>query len=442
MRTKAVLIAGAGSGSGKTTLTLGLLAALRKKGLKVQGFKAGPDYIDPSLHRIVTGKPSINLDTWMMPRGFLRNTFTTNAANADVSVIEGVMGLHDGRDPDSATGSTAELAAELKVPVVLVISAVSMARTAAAVVNGLVSFDPKVRVIGVVFNHLGSPKHLALLEKAVNAYCPVPVLGGILRNQEISMPSRHLGLYMGEDGILDNDKIELLASAISSHVNVDKILSLAEMDVTSRAATPMQIKPSTDRIAVARDTAFCFYYDDNFNILKRLGYEIVFFSPLHDRYLPKNVSLVYFGGGYPELYAEDLSGNEQMRKSVLEASQNDAFIYAECGGLMYLGETLTTVEGASYPMCGCLPYATNMRKRLQSLGYTEVEFQEEFLFFKKGTQLRGHSFHYSEMIMSEDSALNNIYAGCPNEKAKGYRIQNTLASYAHLHFAGLVEGFR
>ncbi len=439
MKTKAFLIAGAGSGAGKTTLTLGLMAALKKRGMNVQGFKAGPDYIDPSLHRIITGAPSINLDTWMMPYDFLQHSFTSRSANADVSVIEGVMGLHDGREPDSPTGSTAELAVTMNVPVVLVINASAMARTAAAIVNGLVTFDPAVNIIGVVFNRIGGPKHLDILKKAVKAYCTVPVLGGIPKNEDIAMPSRHLGLFMGEDGVLDQEKINGLETLVSTHVDVDTILRCSDIDVTVTQAIPAASPPWPKRIAVARDEAFCFYYEDNFEVLKRLGYEIKFFSPLKDAHLPRNVSLYYFGGGYPELYAQTLSKNRSMRAAVLAASRNNAFVYGECGGLMYLGETLTAQDGKRFPMCGCLPYQTVMKGRLQSLGYTEVRLQEDFHFLRHAIPLRGHCFHYSDMIVDSHKRMDNVYTGTPPEKAKGYRVRNTLASYVHLHFSGLLK---
>lgn len=443
MKTKTVLIAGASSGSGKTTLTLGLMAALKKMGLDVCGFKSGPDYIDPSLHKIVTGKPSINLDTWMMPKEFLERSFQSRAAKADISVIEGVMGIHDGKQPDSSQGSTAELAAWLKVPVVLVVNANSIARTAAAIVNGLVDFDPKVNIIGVVFNNVGSIKHYEILEKAVNTYCSIPALGCIPKNNDIDIPSRHLGLYMGEDGILDDSKIKVLSDTVSKNVDIDKILLLSEMDIKHKdlflSSSDILSGHKTKRIAIAKDKAFCFYYEDNFEILKHLGYEIVFFRPTDDTKLPEDVDAYYFGGGYPELYAKELSENKNMRMAVAEQSKKGAFIYGECGGLMYLGELLTTVDGKSYPMCGCLPYTTVMKSGLQSLGYTEVKPLKDFLFLKKDIPVRGHCFHYSQMISDDKNLMENIYTGNPKDKAKGFRVRNTLASYVHLHFSACMD---
>jgi cobyrinic acid a,c-diamide synthase len=370
MKTKAVIIAGAGSSTGKTTVTLGLMAALKKRGLNVQGFKAGPDYIDPSLHRTVTEKPSINLDTWMMPSDFLLRSFESRAAVADISIIEGVMGLHDGRRPDSPEGSTAELAAVLNVPVIIVLNAKSMARTAAAIIKGLVEFDSRVNVAGIILNNIGSPNHLDILKKAISAYCSVPVLGGIPAIKDIELPSRHLGLFMGEDGVLE-DKTEKLAETAANNVDLEKLLSVADTDIGDCSlfdAPPQKTKAS---IAVARDNAFCFYYDDNIEILKQLGYEIVLFSPLNDKTLPDS-DIFYFGGGYPELYAGALSENRELRNLIREKSRIGAYIYGECGGLMYLGQSLTASDGQRFPMCGCMPYGTIMESGLQSLGYSEV----------------------------------------------------------------------
>ncbi len=434
MKTKSILIAGAGSGTGKTTVTLGLMAALKNQGHNVQGFKAGPDYIDPSLHRIVTGRPSINLDTWMMPSDFLSRSFESRAGSADISIIEGVMGLHDGREPDSPQGSTAELAAELNVPVILVLNAKSMARTAAAIINGLVEFDKRVNIKGIILNNIGSPKHLEILNKSISVYCSVPLLGGIPTVKDITLPSRHLGLFMGEDGVLEN-KIDRLAEIISRHVDLDKLLTVAEVDIRERSLFDNPPGKTKARMAVARDNAFCFYYDDNMDILKQLGYETVFFSPLNDRALPRDIDAIYFGGGYPELYADTLSKNTDMRNSVKKLSENGAFIYGECGGLMYLGKSITTSDEKSFSMCGCLPFRTVMKSRFQSLGYTEVSPLDDFLFIKMGKKLRGHCFHYSEMVMDNNADIQQIYSGTPAEKAKAYRVKNTVASYVHLHLA-------
>lgn len=440
MKTKAVLIAGANSGCGKTTVALGLMAAFQKMGLNVRGFKVGPDYIDPSLHRYVTGTASINLDTWMMPDSFLRYSFTSRACKADISVIEGVMGIYDGKNANSDEGSTAELAEKLRVPVILVINAESMARTAAAIVKGLVDFNPKLNIIGIILNKIGSNSHLELLEKSIKTYCGLPVLGALRKNTDFGIPSRHLGLFMGDEGVLGSETVSRLAETIRSGIDLDNIFSRIELTLPQNSQPFSRICKKHKRLALARDQAFCFYYQDNLDILEELGYELVEFSPVSDSKLPDQVETFYFGGGYPELYAEALSINESMRQSILRKSHEGAVIYAECGGLMYLGRSITTIDGREYPMTGCMNYRTRMLSKLRALGYVEICPQEDFFVLNRGRKMRGHSFHYSD-ILFDTKALPNFYSGHPVDKAIGYKIRNTLASYVHLHFANMAPQF-
>jgi cobyrinic acid a,c-diamide synthase len=440
MKTKAVLIAGANSGCGKTTVTLGLMAAFQKMGLNVRGFKVGPDYIDPSLHRIVTGTPSINLDTWMMPDSFLRYSFTSRACKADISVIEGVMGIYDGKSADSDEGSTAELAERLGLPVILVINAESMARTAAAIVKGLVDFNPKLNIIGIVLNKIGSNTHRELLEKSIKTYCGLPVLGALKKNTDFGIPSRHLGLFMGDEGVLGPETVSRLAETIRAGIDLDKILSRVEFTLPQNSPPFSPICKKHKRLALARDQAFCFYYQDNLDILEELGYELVEFSPLSDTTIPDRVEALYFGGGYPELYAEALSNNKPMRQSILRESHDGAVIYAECGGLMYLGRSITTIDGREYPMTGCMNYRTRMLSALRALGYVEICPKEDFFVLNRGQKMRGHAFHYSD-IMFDTKSHSNFYFGNPADKAIGHKIRNTLASYVHLHFANMAPRF-
>ncbi|MBU0991465.1 MAG: cobyrinate a,c-diamide synthase [Proteobacteria bacterium] len=433
MKTKAVLIAGSNSGCGKTTVALGLMAAFRKIGLNVQGFKVGPDYIDPSLHRIITGKPSINLDTWMMPDSFLRYSFTSRASQADISIIEGVMGIYDGKKPDSGEGSTAELAEKLGIPVILVINAASMARTAAAIVKGLIDFNPKLNIIGVVLNNIGSDNHLSLLKKSIQTYCGLPVLGGIKKNTDFNIPSRHLGLFMGDEGVLPPKTISHLAETIRTNIDLDKILSFSKISLREPSQPLLNPVQTQKRLGIARDQAFCFYYEDNLEILKQLGYELVEFSPVSDAKLP-DAEAFYFGGGYPELHAESLSNNTSMRESVRKRSHEGGVIYAECGGLMYLGQSITTIDGKEYAMSGCMNYRTQMLPSLQSLGYVEIYPEEDYFILKRGKKMRGHVFHYSDIIFDAIKPLS-FYSGNPEGKGISYKVRNTLASYVHLHFS-------
>ncbi len=442
MKTKAILIAGSNSGCGKTTVTLGLMAAFRQMKLAVQGFKAGPDYIDPSLHRIVTGQPSINLDTWMMPEDFFHHSFASHAGNTDISVIEGVMGLYDGKTADSDEGSTAMLAEKLGVPVILVINAKSMARTAAAIVKGLVDFNPRLNIIGVVLNNVGSDNHLELLKKSIKTYCGLPVLGSLKKNSHFNIPSRHLGLFMGDEGALSAETVSLLADTIQTNFDLDKILSLSEF--TAKDTALAEIDPIVKgaqrprRLGIAKDRAFCFYYQDNLTILKKLGYELVEFSPISDAKLPDNVDAFYFGGGYPELHCEALSNNKSMLQSIQQKSREGAMIYAECGGLMYLGQSIFTTDGKEYPMTGCLNYRTRMQTKLQALGYVEVAPLEDFFVLKQNKKMRGHVFHYSDIIFDADPPVS-FYSGNPARNAIGYKARNTFASFVHLHFGNLYQ---
>lgn len=439
MKTRAIIIAGTHSGSGKTTVTLSLMAAFRARGYRVQGFKVGPDYIDPSLHKVVTGKASVNLDSWMIPTHFLKNTFARHASLADISIIEGVMGLYDSKTPTTDDGSTAELAKILDLPVVLVVDASAMARSAAALVKGFVEFDPEVKVAGVIFNNVGSPKHYQILEEALCKYTSVPVLGGYTKNTNIEFPSRHLGLFMGEDGLISSSFVKTLADLGTQQLDLDSIENLAATSIPDPDSLKIEpILHSPKKMGIASDRAFCFYYVDNLEILEKLGFELVFFSPIHDNKIPDGVHAIYIGGGYPELYAKALSENNQMRESIRNFSQQNGWIYAECGGLMYLGKEIADLEENQFPMCNIFSFATRMLPKLKSLGYVEITPAEDFLFLKKGQTVRGHEFHYSEIIDIPES-LSSIYISRPKGKTAGFRLKNTLASYTHLHFSMLVR---
>jgi len=437
MTKKAIVIAGVNSGCGKTTITLGLMAAFKKIGLSVQGFKVGPDYIDPSLHKEITGFPSVNLDSWMMPEKFIKYSFSYRTKNADISVVEGVMGLYDGKSAISDQGSTSDLAVKLKLPVVLVVNAKSMARTAAAIVKGLIDFNPELNIIGVIFNRIGSENHLKILRDSINKYCGIPVLGG-LKNIEFQIPSRHLGLYMGDEGILLPDEIDYLANQVIKNIDINYLLDLSIISI-EKHPNPINNKTKKipkKRIAIARDRAFCFYYQDNIDILKSLGYEIINFSPINDQKLPENIDAIYFGGGYPELYAQKLSNNKKIKEEIYDKSTNGTIIYAECGGLMYLGKYMTTIDGIKYPMIGAIEYETCMQKKLQNLGYVEIMPDQDFFIFNKKIKIRGHVFHYSKIKITID--IPNFYSGEPESKAIGFKQGNILVSYVHLHFSNLL----
>jgi cobyrinic acid a,c-diamide synthase len=436
-----MIIAGTHSGAGKTTLALGLMAALRRRGRSVAPFKVGPDFIDPGHHAVVAGRPSRNLDGWMLDRDYNLETFQRHLQGCDVAVVEGVMGLYDGFSGKSEAGSTAQMAKWLGLPVLLVVNAASMARSAAALVQGFEGFDTRLQFAGVVFNNLGSPGHLTYLREAMETHVHIPLRGGLLRNDPVRMPERHLGLTTAQDRPLTAEQVELLADHVESGVDLDGVLG-ALPALPETPAVPRRRRASdrgTVRVGVARDRAFCFYYPDNLELLAAAGAQIVPFSPLDDERLPDDLSGIYFGGGYPELNARRLAANQGMREAIGRLSRDGMPIYAECGGFMYLCRELEDGAGTVHPMCGCFPFRSRMHSTLRSLGYREVQLGADTLLGKKGQTLRGHEFHYSALADAPTSqAVETVYSAGSRSgrqsKAEGYLVHRTLGSYIHLHF--------
>ena len=424
---RAIIIAGTGSGSGKTTVALGLMAAFVRRGITVQPFKCGPDFIDPSLHKLVTGRVSRNLDLWMAGEEFTRKTFALHGTNADISIIEGVMGMFDGGESSSAA-----LAAKLGIPLILVLDVRSTAESAAAIVKGFETLSPKGSLCGVILNRVASARHLQLVSAAVARHCRAEILGHLPGNMAFAIPERHLGLHMGEESPLSEDGVAELAETVRQHVDLERLMILAETGVLEQENNPDGGTPATVRLAVARDRAFCFYYEDNLDILRQAGAELVFFSPLADKKLPDNIHGIYLGGGYPELYAVRLSANREMLAAVRRWAENRGVIYGECGGFMYLTEGITGLDGVFWPMAGIFPGRTYMQNSRASLGYREVRLREDGLFGPAGTVMRGHEFHYSRLAGMADS-VKKIYA-VNNGAEEGYCCKNVLGGYMHLHF--------
>ena len=430
----AFLIGGTSSGSGKTTLTLGIMAALKARGLRVQPFKCGPDFIDPSLHKMVTGKTSPNLDLRMCGRGFCTNCFNERFAGMDVAVVEGVMGLFDG-----GIASSAALAVELNLPVILVVDVRSAAESVAAVVKGFEVYSKEVEIAGVIFNRVGSVRHRKLIEGAMPGVCKTEILGFFPRDIRFEIPDRHLGLHMGEETPLDDGQLLQLANSIEKHLDLDKLLEIsARSTLKSQSATiDTSVKREKVRLAVARDKAFCFYYDDNFKILEQAGAELVFFSPLSDSNLPEGCKGIYLGGGYPELHAEKLSANKAMLAAVHGFGESDGIIYGECGGFMYLCERILNLNGQSYTMSGLFPFTVKMKPRLSRLGYRNPTLLSSCFWGEPEQELHGHEFHYSELMDHEDT-IPTIYQ-LQNDTREGYMYKNVLGGYLHLHFARSVS---
>jgi cobyrinic acid a,c-diamide synthase len=441
-----LVIAGTASGVGKTTVTLGLLEAFRRRGLIVQAFKVGPDFIDPGLHAVCTGRPSYTLDGWMCGRQAVIETVATRAAGADVAVVEGMMGCFDGVDGKSEDGATAQIAKWLGAPVALVVDATAMSRSAGALVLGFERFDPDLNLAAVIFNQVGGELHARWLREAVEGACRAVPVGFLRRQETLALPERHLGLVTAAEGVLDPGRCDALASAVERSVDVDRLLALAAPRCVASdtlAAHGVSLGPAgapptrCARIGVARDRAFQFYYPDTLDRLRAAGAELVFWSPLDDSAVPM-VDGLYFGGGYPEIYARELAANDGVRTAIARLAGDGFPIYAECGGLMYLAESLEDLDGVRHPMVGVLPAAVTMRPRRLSLGYAEVELTAETLLGFPGGAARGHEFHYSTLAPVPDS-VPRVYRlrrrGEVGSRAEGYYVGRTLMSYVHLHFA-------
>lgn len=423
--TKAIIIAGTQSGCGKTTVTLGLMAALTQAGLRVQPFKCGPDFIDPTLHRLVTGVHSRNLDMWMAGEEFSLYTFTRHSHAADIAVIEGVMGMFDGGDSSSAA-----LADKLGIPVVLVLDISSAAESVAAQLKGFETLQPQMAPRAVILNKVASARHLDLVTESINKYCQAEILGHLPRNLQFDIPERHLGLHMGDEDPISPAAIKELGATMKEHINLDRLMAIAGTIATT-VAPPLPVTVKS-RIAVARDKAFCFYYEDNLDLLREAGAELLFFSPLVDKKLPANIDGVYLGGGYPELYAKDLSGNTAMLMAIRDWAENNGPIYAECGGFMYLSKGIVSHDEQFYAMAGIFPVQARMQKRRASLGYREIKLNDNGLFGPAGTVMRGHEFHYS-IIAKMDASIKRLYS-VNNGTEEGYCYKNVLGGYMHLHF--------
>jgi cobyrinic acid a,c-diamide synthase len=436
-----ILVAGTHSGVGKTTVAIGLMAALRKRGLRVQGFKVGPDFIDPTFHYAATGRPSHNLDGWMLSRKTNLDIFAraTHEAKAHVTVIEGVMGLFDGKSSPSLAATTAEMAVWLEATVVLVLDAEAMAGSAAAIVHGFDTLVPELRISAVVCNKVAGAGHYDYLRDAITERCRPAPIGYLPRDPCLSIPERHLGLHSAKEALTE-DRLERFAGHVESHLDLDRLLQLSER--RGAAMAPPMKPPRTPervRIGIARDEAFCFYYQDNLALLREMGAELIDFSPVADRTLPADLDGIYLGGGYPESHAAALSSNESMRSAISEFAAGDGPVYAECGGFMYLTQAIVDREARSWPMAAIFPTIARMQKRLAKIGYIETETCETDGWLARGERARGHEFRYSVI----DSMPRNVCRAY-REPAEGYRVRSVLGSYVHLHFLscpGFAERF-
>ena len=439
-----LVVAGVASGVGKTTITLGLLEAYRRRGLVVQAFKVGPDFIDSAFHAMVTGRPSYNLDGWMCGREHVLRTVARHATGADLVVVEGVMGCFDGLDAQGDDGSTAQVAKWLRAPVLLVMDTSAQSRSAAAVVQGFERFDAELNVAAVIANRVGSERHGRWVVEAIANSCRAVPVGAVARDRRLEIPERHLGLVTAVEGVLTAERRKHLADAIEASLDLDRLLALARplpsggfADATSpgaglgggrRGLVPV-------RIGVARDAAFQFYYADNLDALRAAGAELVSWSPLEATDLPE-VNGLYFGGGYPELHAGALSANANLLKAIATFVAAGRPVYAECGGLMYLAEALEDMTGVPHRMAGVLPAAVRLNPPRLRLAYTEVRFVADTPLGPAGTLARGHEFHVSTLdaVPTWIPRAYQLIAGQDEPRPEGYLVERALMSYVHLHF--------
>ena len=415
------------------------MAALIRRGVGVAPFKVGPDFIDPGHHGRITRTASRNLDGWMLSKNYNLGCFQRNTSRGDMAVVEGVMGLYDGYDGRSEAGSTAQMAKWLGLPVLLVVDAKSMARSAAAVIMGFERFDPELAFAGVVFNNLGSQRHLQYLMEAVKETVTTPCLGGIVNDEKIAIPERHLGLVTQEDHAFDQGAIDRLADVVEKSMDLDVLVKTLPEIRVPQGFEPLSVGTGekTVRIAVAKDNAFCFYYQDNLELLEGQGAELVFFSPIAGDELPRDIGGLYLGGGYPELFGDELANNRNLRHQVRAKSDAGMPIYGECGGFMYLCESLLDRHGNRYPMAGIFPFTTAMFPRLKALGYREITLTRHTPIGEQGMILRGHEFHYSELTTHTPgipSAYRISDRSGLDKPPDGYLTRRTLGSYNHLHF--------
>ncbi len=428
-----LVIAGTSSKVGKTMIAIGLMRALVNRGYTVQPYKVGPDFIDPGFHHLATGRYSRNLDSFMLPKSALLETFVKNFRGADIAIVEGKTGLYDSSDAVSEKGSVAEVSKMLKAPVILVANVERLNRTSAAIVLGYKVFDPDVDLRGVILNRVGSERHAGKVKRAVEKLAGLKVYGVIPR-REIKMPYRHLGLVTAYEREDFEELVEKLASLVEECVNVDGLIDIASNapELNVHIAADDEVEKNV-RIGVVRDEVFSFYYQDNLDELSRYA-ELVYINSLRDRKLPE-IDALYIGGGFPEVFAEDLEKNASLREEIYSFCDSGRPVYAECGGLMYLGESIE-VKGCEYEMVGFLPIKTKMFKKFQAQGYSIYRAMRSCPIAKRGQTVVGHEFHYSKAILTGKAEfVFRVKRGFGIDGSRdGIMVKNVLGNYIHVHF--------
>lgn len=440
---KRLLIAGTASGVGKTTISLGIMRALTNRGVQVSPFKVGPDYIDPGFHTFATKNESHNLDSWLIEENVLKHLFHRNMQGFDVGIIEGVMGLYDGVGTDKSSGSTAQLSKMLKVPVILVLDAAGLSTSAGAIALGYKLYDEDVMIQGIILNNVSGEAHYQMIKEVIERDVNIKCLGYLPKNLSFELKSRHLGLIPSDEVENLNSKLDAIANLVEATVDLEMLMTIADNATSfslSEVENPVEKMGKIGaglRIGIAKDKAFSFYYDDNIKALKELGVELVVFSPINDVKLPSDLDALYIGGGFPEVFAKELYENYEFRDHLKRRLEEGLPVYAECGGLMYLSESIETINGDIYEMVDFLEARSKMTKTLQRFGYVDVKFSN-------GLMIKGHEFHRSvteekkdaQQIYEVSKKRNNLIT----KKWKcGFYKRNCLAAYAHLHFYSNLE---
>ena len=453
MNTPGFIIAGTSRQCGKTTTAMGLMAALKKRGLVVQGYKVGPDLADPILHAHITSRAAINLDSWTMGPKRIRYIFSRHAelpGDADMLVIEGAQGLYDGEGMTSQ-GSTADVAKIINRPIVLIFDVKECALSAAAMIRGFLDFDREVPIKAVIFNNVNSQEEYSIMKDAIEKHTGIDVIGYLPTREKYSFEDKSIGLITDKDAEEINKKLNELVIQIEQTVNVDALLELAQgwdTDTSGNDVVKAHVEKirqdyaladASIRIGVAWDKAFCYYYQDNFDLLADLGVEIVKFSPLRDD-LPKNLNGLYFGGGYPEIYAHGLERNQQLREDIKAFVEAGGPVYAECGGLMYLCSRLLDYNGFGFDMAGVLNMEVRMRPNHHSFGYVDIELRRRNILGSKGQRTKGYEYHHCEAGDVRDDNVEMTFkvfkdrATTLRQWPDGYQYKNLLAAFPHTHF--------
>jgi cobyrinic acid a,c-diamide synthase len=446
-----LMIAGMSSGSGKTTLTIGLMRALKKRGIDVAAFKAGPDYIDPMFHRLATQGASYNLPAWMVDVETLQYLYEKRSFGHDLSIVEGVMGYFDGHSFETIYGSSAQLADALGIGVVIIMDASSMALTAAALIQGLMHFHQPSQIKGVIFNKVKTQGHYELLKNAVETHLDITCYGYLKPCADVQLESRHLGLIQAQEDLEIEMKIETMAALVEDTVDLDRLycdfknaVDQSKIDAYDSSGSPFiqtSLKRIKDRIkdygglriGYAYDDAFSFYYDENLETLREVGATLMPFSPIADCEIPVSMDALYIGGGYPEVFAQALMKNQSMRASIRNHAQSDMPIYAECGGLMYLMQTLENSDGEQYEMVGIFSGLSKMTNQLQHFGHVEATLSMTINGESVAIPYRGHEFHHS-IVVSSDIEMAIAVSGKKESWQCGYHVRNVIGTYVHNHF--------